>query len=317
MAKAIGAIVFRLVATLFVVTFLSFLMVSLLPGDPVTAVLGQDALGDPEVVERVREELGLNDPMPVRYVNWLGAAVSGDLGESYINKGAPVWGEITRRAPVSAQLAFMAIVIALLTAVPLGVLGAYRQGRWQDSASSRFVQLALSVPNFVTGIFLIWLFSVKLAWLPSTGWNRFTDGPWANLKTAIMPAAALALTQMAIFSRLVRSDMLATLQENYILSAKAKGLSDRYVLFRHALRPSSLSLATIVGVNFGALIGGTVVIEFLFAIPGLGTRLLSAIFQRDILVIQGITAFIATSYVLINTVVDVFYTVLDPRIRKS
>ena len=144
-----------------------------------------------------------------------------------------------------------------------------------------------------------------------------SDGLLANLETAILPASALALTQLAIFSRLVRSDMMGTLQENYILSARSKGLSDRYVLFRHALRPSSMSLMTIVGINFGALLGGTVIIETLFAVPGLGFRLINAINQRDILVIQGITVFIAAAYVIINTVVDLLYTVIDPRIRRG
>jgi peptide/nickel transport system permease protein len=263
--------------------------------------------------------LGLDQPLPQRYVTWLGNAVQGDLGESYINRGQTVWGDtIVQRLPVTAQLAFMAIVIAVILAIPIGVLGAYRQGKWQDQTTSGAVQVALSVPNFITGIFLIWLFAVKLKWLPASNWNRIGDkGLIENLKTAILPATALALTQMAIFSRLIRSDMIATLQENYILSAKAKGLSDRYILFRHALRPSSLSLATIVGINFGALLGGTVIIESLFAIPGLGFRLINAINQRDILVIQGITVFVAVAYVVINTVVDLFYTVLDPRIRRG
>ncbi len=318
MWKVIGTRLLRLALTLFAVTFLSFIMTALLPGDPVNAILGVDAPRDQAVVEQVREDLGLNDPLPVRYVNWLGNAVQGDLGESYINRGQSVSGTISDRLPVTAQLAFMAIFIALILAIPIGVIGAYRQGKWQDQSTSAAVQVALSVPNFITGIFLIWLFAVTLKWLPASNWNRISDkGLIENLKTAILPSTALALTQMAIFSRLVRSDMIATLQENYILSAKAKGLSDRYVLFRHALRPSSLSLATIVGINFGALLGGTVIIETLFAIPGLGFRLINAINQRDILVIQGITVFVAVAYVVINTVVDLFYTVLDPRIRKG
>lgn len=319
MARILATRLARLAATLFAVTFLSFIMTSLLPGDPVNAILGVDAPRDQETVDRIREELGLNDPLPVRYVNWLGNAVTGDLGESYINRGQTVWGDtIVQRLPVTAQLAAMAIFIAVILAVPIGIIGAYRQGRWQDQTTSAGVQVALSVPNFITGIFLIWLFAVTLKWLPASNWNRISDkGIWANFQTSILPATALALTQMAIFSRLVRSDMIATLQENFVLSAKAKGLSDRYILFRHALRPSSLSLATIVGINFGALLGGTVVIETLFAIPGLGFRLINAINQRDILVIQGITVFVAVAYVLINTAVDLFYTVLDPRIRKS
>ena len=318
MAKVLGTRLLRLVATLFAVTFLSFMMTSLLPGDPVNAILGVDAPRDEETVARIRADLGLDDPLPQRYITWLGNAAQGDLGESYINRGQSVSDTIKDRLPVTAQLAFMAILIALILAIPIGVLGAYRQGRWQDQTTSAGVQFALSVPNFITGIMLIWLFAVQLKWLPASNWNRISDkGLIENLKTAILPSTALALTQMAIFSRLIRSDMIATLQENFVLSARAKGLSDRYVLMRHALRPSSLSLATIVGINFGALLGGTVIIETLFAIPGLGFRLINAINQRDILVIQGITVFVAVVYVVINTIVDLFYSVLDPRIRRS
>jgi len=306
-----------MVATLFVVTFLTFSMTALLPGDPINAILGTDSVRDPAVEQRIRDDLGLDDPFLVRYVNWLGDAMQGDLGESYINAGQDVAQTIQDRVPVTAQLAVMAIGIALIAALPLGILGAYREGKWQDTSSSAFVQVALSVPNFVVGIFLIWLFSVQLGWLPASNWRRFSDGIWGNMKTAILPATALAANQMAIFSRLVRSDMIATLRENYVLSAKAKGLSDGYILRRHALRPSSLSVATVVGINFGALLGGTVVIETLFAIPGLGFRLINAINQRDILVIQGIVVFVAVVYVVINTLVDLLYSVLDPRIRRS
>lgn len=317
MRKVILLRLLRLLATLFAVTFLTFSMTALLPGDPVDAILGQ-GVRDPDVEEQLREDLGLNDPFLVRYVDWLGAAVQGDLGESYINRGQTVAGTIADRVPVTAQLALMAVFIAVILAVPIGVLGAYKQGRWPDTVSSAGVQIALSVPNFITGIFFIWLFAVTLGWFPASNWNRLTEtGLVDNLSTAIMPATALALTQMAIFSRLVRSDMVATLQENYILAAKAKGMNDRFILLRHALRPSSLSLMTIIGINFGALLGGTVVIETLFAIPGLGFRLINAINQRDILMIQGITVFVATVYVVINAAVDLLYTVVDPRIRRS
>jgi len=318
MGRVLAVRLVRLLATLFAVTLLSFLLTSFLPGDPAVAVLGQDNIQNPELLEEVREELGLNDPIPVRYVKWLGNAITLDLGESYIVKGQDVWGTIKQRVPVTAQLAVMAIGIAVILAVPLGIIGAYKEGKWPDSTTSAAAQVALSVPNFITGIFLIWLFAVKLDLLPASNWNRISDkGLIPNLKTAILPATALATTQMAIFSRLVRADMIATLKENYILSARAKGLSDRYILIRHALRPSSLSLMTIVGINFGALLGGTVVIETLFAVPGLGFRLISAINQRDILVIQGITVFVSVVYVVINTVVDLLYAVIDPRIRRG
>lgn len=316
MLKLIASRLLRLVATVLAVSMLTFGMTKLLPGDPVVAILGADNLQDLEKVEQIREDLHLNDPIPVQYLRWLGDAVQGDLGQSYVT-GQPVMDTILQRLPVTVQLAFMAVLMAVVLAIPVGVLGAYKQGRAADKASSAGAQVALSIPNFITGIFLIWLFSIQLGVLPATGWARLSEkGLVANLESAILPASALALTQLAIFSRLVRSDMIATLQENYILSARAKGLKDRYILARHALRPSSLSLLTIVGINFGALLGGTVVIEFLFAIPGLGGRLLNAISQRDIIVIQGITVFIATMYVIINTLVDLLYSAVDPRIRK-
>lgn len=307
----------RLVATIFAVTFLTFLMTYLLPGDPAVAILGTEGIQNEELLEQVREDLNLNDPFYERYWAWLSDAVTGDLGRSYI-QGQEVADTISDRVPVTGQLAVMAIILALVGAIPIGIIGAYRQGRWEDKATSAGVQVALSLPNFVTGIFFIWLFAVQLNWLPASNWNRISDkGIWENFKTAIMPAAALAATQMAIFSRLIRADMIATLRENYILAARAKGLSDRFILARHALRPSSLSVATLVGINFGALLGGTVVIETLFAIPGIGFRLFNAINQRDVLVIQGIVVFLATVYVVINFLVDMFYTVIDPRIRRS
>jgi len=315
MAKRFAFILLRLFATLFAVTFLTFLMVALLPGDPVDTILGTGPRA-PGIEEQIRDDLNLDDPFFVRYVSWLGNAVTGDLGTSYITD-QPVSETISSRLPVTAQIAFMSIFLAVVIAIPVGVLGAYKQGRWPDTVTSSAAQVALSVPNFVFGIFLIWLFAVQLNWLPASNWNRFSDGIVDNLKTSILPAVSLALAQMALFSRLVRSDMMATLRENYILSARAKGLSDSYILFRHALRPSSLSLMTIVGISFGALLGGTVIVESLFAVPGLGFSLIAAINGRDILVIQGITVFIAAMFVIINTVVDLLYAVLDPRIRSK
>lgn len=315
MASVLGRRLLRLLATLFAVSILTFVMINFLPGDPVDTLLGARTDRTPELEARMRADLNLDDPMPVRYVRWLGDAVTGDLGRSYIGD-QEVSDIIKDRLPVTGQLAVMAIILAVLLAIPLGVIGAYRQGRWQDSAASGTAQFALSVPNFVIGIFLQYLFAVQLGLLDNTGWSRLSNGVWDNLTHAILPASALAMTQMAIFSRLIRADMIATLQENYILAARAKGMSDRFVLLRHALRPSSLSLATIIGINFGALLGGTVIIEELFALPGLGRRLFEAINKRDYLVVQGITVFIAATYVVINTIVDLLYAVIDPRIRR-
>jgi peptide/nickel transport system permease protein len=317
MARVIATRLLRLVATLLAVTFLTFSMLELLPGDPVDTLLPPDVNRTEELVAEIRAELNLDDPFFSRYFSWLGNFVQGDLGKSYIT-GQTVADTIADRLPITLQLAMMSIGMALLIAMPLGILGAYKQGKWPDTVTSAGVQVALSIPNFIFGIFLIWLMAVQLQWLPATGWNRLSEqGLIENLKTAILPASALALSQLAVFSRLVRSDMIASLQENYVLTARSKGLPDRFILFRHALRPSSLSLMTVVGINFGALLGGTVIIETMFAVPGLGFRLINAINSRDILVIQGITVFIATAYVVINTVVDLLYSALDPRIRRS
>ena len=221
MPKTIAFILLRLVATLLAITFLTFAMVALLPGDPVDTILGTGPR-TPEQVATIRSDLNLDDPFLIRYVSWLGEALTGDLGDSYITD-QPVSETISQRVPVTAQLAIMAILIAVLVAIPVGVLGAYKQSKWQDSTSSAAVQVALSIPNFIVGIFLIWLLAVQFNLLPASNWNRISDGIGANLQTALMPSLALALGTAAVFSRLVRSDMIGTLQEDFITMARAKG----------------------------------------------------------------------------------------------
>lgn len=315
MLKTLGLRLIRLLATVFAVSFLTFFMTSLLPGDPVDAIYPPTAgERDEALVAQIREDLGLDDPFFVRYGNWISDVVQGDFGVSYLTD-QPVLDEITARLPVTAELAIVAVFMSVFLAIPLGIASAYKQGKPTDNTISAIVQFLLSVPPFVVGIFLIWGLALQLGVLPATGWVRLTDSLTGNIKAVILPASALALSQLAVFTRLVRADMISTLQENYVLSARAKGLTDGYVLFRHAFRPSSLSLITVVGLNIGALLGGTVVIEQLFAVPGLGRKLLEAINNRDILVVQGIVLFISAVYVIINTVVDLIYMVVDPRIR--
>ena len=307
----------RLIATLFVVSLLTFLLVEQLPGDPILAILPPEALDDLENIERIRKELKLDDSVFTRYARWVGDALQGDLGKSYITD-QPVAEAIKDRIPVTIELALLATIIAALFAIPIGALAAYREGGYFDRITSALTTAALSIPGFLAGIFFIWLFTLKFNWLPSTGWNRLSEkGLLANLQTAILPASALALAPLAINARLIRADMIGTLTEDYILSARAKGLRDRYILMRHALRPSSLTAITVFALQLGGLIGGTVVIETVFALPGLGTRLISGIYQRDVMMIQGITLFIATVYVVVNTAVDLLYLALDPRIRRQ
>ena len=211
----------------------------------------------------------------------------------------------------------VAVGFSLLIAVPLGAFTGYREGRRSDRLVSGFAQAGLSLPVFVTGLILIYVFALKLQWFPAVGWNRLSNGLGPNLKSVALPALSLAVTEIAVYTRVLRSDMIATLKENYILSARAKGLTDRFILFRHGLRPSLLTLVTVVGLNIGFLIGGALVIEYLFAIPGLGKRLFSAIQQRDFMMVQAITILITVFYVIVNTATDLVYMVVDPRIRRT
>ena len=316
MLKMIASRLTRLVLTLLCVTFISFMLLNILPGDAVNALIPIDAQQDREFVEQVREEFGLNDPLMVRYGRWLGNAVQGDLGDSMVTS-RPVTDEITHRLPITFELMFVSVGLSLLLAVPLGVFSAYREGRRPDRVISGFTQVQLSMVPFVTGLILIYVFALQLGWFPATGWNRLSNGIGPNLKTVALPALSLAITEVAIYTRILRSDMILTLKENYVLSARAKGLTNRFILFRHGLRPSILTLVTVIALSMGSLIAGVVVIEYLFAIPGIGRRLLSAIGQRDFYMVQGITLVITVAYVVVNTVADLVYTVVDPRIRRT
>ncbi len=313
MARLVAARLVRLGAVLLAVSFLTFMMANVLPGDPIDALIPIELQEDQEFVAELREEWGLNDPLLGRYGRWLGNAVQGDLGKSYIT-GRPIMDEITPRLPITAELMVVSIGLALLVAVPLGVLSAYREGSSTDQSVTAGALLGISTPNFLLGIILIYFMAVKLHWFPAVGWVRISDSFTGNLKSVALPAVSLAVAEAAVFTRIVRSDMIATLKENYILSARAKGLRDRFILFRHGLRPSSLTLITVVGLNAAGLIGGTIILERLFAIPGVGWRLFNAVLQRDYMMVQGITMLIAAFYVIINAVVDFIYLAVDPRI---
>ena len=316
MLKMIASRLTRLVLTVLAVTFATFMLTNVLPGDAVNALIPIDAQQDQEFVEQIREEWGLNDPLIVRYGRWLGDAVQGDLGRSLVT-GQPVTDEITHRLPITLEIMVVAVGFSLLVAVPLGAFTGYREGRKSDRVFSGVAQAGLSLPSFVTGLILIYVFALKLQWFPAVGWNRLSNGIGPNLKSVALPALALAITEIAVYTRVLRSDMIHTLKENYILSARAKGLTDRFILFRHGLRPSLLTLVTVVGLNIAALLGGVLVIEYLFAIPGLGKRLFSAIQQRDFMMVQAITILITVFYVVVNTITDLTYMVVDPRIRRT
>jgi peptide/nickel transport system permease protein len=304
-----------LVPTVLLVSALTFFLTSLLPGDPALQVLG-GAEPSQQAIEAVRKDLGLDRPLPVRYVSYLGDIARGDFGRSYRTR-QPVLQAIGERLPVTAEIGLVALLVSILVAVPLGVLSAYRANGPIDRSITTVSFGLLAIPSFMTALLLLYVFAVYLNVLPATGWTRLTDDPVENIRSVILPATALGIGQLATYTRLLRSDMIATLQEDFVSMARAKGLPTWRILFRHALRPSSFSLLTIVGLQVGALIGGAVIVEQFFALPGVGRLLFDSIAQRDLVMVQGVVLFLALATVFANFAVDLLYSVLDPRIRRG
>ena len=303
-----------LLVILLAATALTFFITNVLPGDAAVAILGDSAT--PADIASLRTELGLDRNIVVRYVDWLSHALRGDLGKSYRTR-ENISTMIGDRLPVTLELILLTQLIALAFAVPAGILAAYRSRTKVDSALATVSIGLLSTPAFVKGILLIYLMSVLLGWFPASGFKSLSDGLGANLHSLALPAMTLALAEFPVYMRLLRADMISTLQQDYILVARAKGLSVREILLGHALRPSSLSLVTVVGINLGRLVGGAVIIETLFALPGIGQMLVNAVYQHDQFVIQGVVLVIATGFVLINLLVDLMYALIDPRVRIS
>lgn len=310
MLKRIG----ELVIVLFIVSVGTFALVSLLPSDPAVTILGEGH--PPEDYETVREELGLNDPLPVRYAHWLGNALSGDFGESVVPPYPDIFDRIAAALPVSIELALLGMGIALIVAVPLAMWSAYGAGGRVDRIVSATTFAMLSVPSFLAGLLLIMVFSNQLGWFPRSEWSRISEGLGSNLYHALLPAVTIALVEIAMFTRVLRSDLITTLQEDFILAAKAKGMSNLHILFNEALRPSSFSLITLMGISLGRLIGSTVIVEYLFALPGMGSLVIGAANQGDYTMVQGAVLVIAFIYVVTNALIDVSYGYLDPRIRR-
>ncbi|HEY8527171.1 MAG TPA: ABC transporter permease [Acidimicrobiales bacterium] len=314
MGRLIGLKLLSLIPVLLAVSFLTFLMLSLLPGCVECQIVGPDN-ATPEALAAVRDDLGLDDPLPVRYAGWLGDAVTGDLGRSYISR-QEVTDAIAERLPVTAEIVVLSMAMALAISIPLGMVTSYRAGGVFDRVTTGATFGMLAVPSFMMALLLIYLFAEQLGWFPATGWTYLTENPVDNLRSAFMPALSLALVNVAVFTRLLRSDMIATLQEDHVMLAKAKGLPTWRILTRHALRPSSFSLLTVSALTVGNLLGGAVIVEQLFALPGIGRLLFDAIFRRDLMVVQGVVLVITTGFVVINGLVDILYSVLDPRIRQ-
>ena len=314
MLQLIGRRALGLVPVVIAASILTFGLLSALPGDAAVAGLGTDFTQ--EQLDTRRAELGLDDPLPVRYFNWITGAVQGDLGRSALTN-QQVSELIKERAPVTFQIMGMTMIIALVFAIPLGVSTAYKAGSYYDRIVSAVTFGLLSIPNFVMALLLIIFVAVELGWLPASGWTRFSEDPLGSLRSGLLPAMALAMGIIAVLTRLLRTDMISTLQDDHVVLARSKGLPTAQILFRHALRPSSFSLMTVLGLQLAALISGSVVIEEIFALPGLGRSLFGAVRQQDLMVVQGLVLLLAIIYVLVNFIVDMLYSFLDPRIRHG
>lgn len=303
----------QLVVVLLTATFFVYSLTFLADGDDavVDSILQIEAGSETRRAE-IEEGLNIDDPLPVRYAKWAGDAVTGDFGQSYV-KGRPVWDLM--KDPLKRTLALVVYgqLIAIALAIPAGIVAAWRANTLVDRGVSTAAIGLLAVPNYVMAIVLVFLFASTFKWFPGLVDSDLSIFDW---RSYALPSLSLALPQVAVYMRLLRTDMIATLQEDYIGMAKAKGLKTSSILFRHALRPSSLSMVTSVGLSTGALIGGTVIIEQIFAMPGMGTLVIQAIFQDDIFVIQAVVAVIAFAFVFINFIVDLIYALLDPRIRS-
>jgi peptide/nickel transport system permease protein len=300
--------------TLLAVSVVSFLLVALLPGDLALLILADAAT--PERVAALRSQLGLDQPLPIRYLHWLGNVLSGDLGRA-IHSGQPTLDVILSRLPVTLELIFLTQIVALGIAMPLGIWSAYRRGSAIDTATLVGCLCLLSTPAFVIGLVFIYVFALNLQWLPATGFVSLGEDVGANLHSMVLPVVSLALIEVPVYLRLLRSEMIGTLQQNFIALARGMGLPTLRILLENALRPSSLNLVTVVGINMGRLMGGAIIIEQMFALPGVGQLLVESIYQQEYLMTQGIVLFVAAMFIVINLATDLVYVLVDPRLQHD
>jgi peptide/nickel transport system permease protein len=290
-----------------------FAGVRALPGDPAVALSGENR--DPAVLAAVRQKYGLDQPLPEQYVKWVWHAVQGDLGVD--SRDLPVAHTIVTRIPITLELALLSVLLGVLIGLSSGVIAAVKRGKASDHAATTFALVGLSLPHFWLGLMMIILFAVNLGWLPSSGYVSFGSNPVQNLEHMVMPAVVLGTGLSAVLMRQMRSSMLASLGADYVRTARAKGLSEASVIGKHALRNSLITVTTVVGLQLGALISGAVITEQIFVIPGFGRLTLEAINQRDYTLLQGVVLVAATGYVVVNLLVDVVYSLLNPRIRVT
>ncbi len=303
-----------MIPVLFLLTFGTFLMLRLTPGDPVTIMLGEDA--DPATVVQIRHDLGLDDPVPVQYIRWTADVLRGDLGRS-IRTHEPVLRSIADRLPATLELSAFGLLVALAIGVPAGVVSATRPGTWLDRIVSVGAFAGISVPSFFLGLLLILFFGLRLGWFPTSGFAPPDRDPLLNLRLLVLPSITLGVGVAGVIARLTRSSMLDVLGREYVVTARGKGLAERLVIRRHALRNALLPVVTIVGLQVGALLGGAVVTEVIFAIPGVGRLLVANIFAHDFPVVQGVVLLLGMVRLAANLLTDVAYAYLDPRITFS
>lgn len=305
----------QLIATVLLVTLFSAFLLELIPGDAVTTLA---PLASDEQREALRSDLNLDRPFFARYASWLGDFARGDMGNYYtVGNVRPVADRLWDSMPVSILLMLYAQILALLIAIPLGVLTAFRKDSFFDRMSNTSAFAMLAIPNFALGFVLQYYLAVELGWFQVSGYTAPTSDFGAHVSSMVLPTITLTVGQIAVYMRLLRSDMIATLQQDFILMAKAKGLRSRRILFKHALRPSSLTLLTVAGLNIGTLIGGALIIEVVFQLPGMGLMLQEAILRNQLIAFQSMVAVLAILYVLVTFAVDLLYSVLDPRIRHA
>lgn len=300
------------VPTLLIVAMLVFTLMRLIPGDPAVVMVG--AVDDPAVVEEMRRHLGLDKPLVAQFFIWLTNAVSGDFGASILS-GEPVFEAVLKRFMVTLQVVLPATIIAVLVAVPAGLYAAWKQNRFQDLMIMFGVILAISVPSFWVGMLLILFFGVQLGWLPTVGYVSPAADFWLGVSFLVLPVLSLVFVEMASLTRMMRSNSIEVMRQDYIAHARAKGVSETAVLYKHALKNSFAPTLTLLGLILGSLLGGATVIETVFSLPGLGRFLVDGIYARDYPVVQGVLMFVSLIYVLTNLIVDVLYPLLDPRVR--
>lgn len=305
---------FLAVPTVFGVLVAVFLLIRLVPGDVVTQLIGLEATISPQRVDELRRLFGLDRPLPAQFAEYAGGVLRGDLGTS-LRTGLPVGRELVRRFPVTIELAGLGLLVALVIGVPVGVVAAVRRGRAADYMATGFVMLGLSIPSFWLAVLLILLFALRLGWLPPTAYVSPRESLAGNLAHMILPALSVGFVLAAAITRIVRSSLLEVLGRHYVRTARAKGAPERSVVLRHALRNALIPVVTVIGLQFGTLLGGTVIIEQIFGLPGVGRYALEGINLRDYPVIQGAVLTIALAFVVVNLAVDAAYGFIDPRVR--